>query len=47
LAERGGINIYHLNFANDTGKILLLPPRLPVTCDRRAGAFYQYSWKIK
>jgi hypothetical protein len=34
LAEREGINIHRLNFANNTGKFLLLLPTLPVTCDR-------------
>jgi len=43
----GGIRTRRLRFANNTGKFLLLLPTLPVTCDRRAPAFYQYSWKIK
>jgi len=30
----GGINIHRLNFANNTGKFLLLLSTPPVTCDR-------------
>jgi hypothetical protein len=35
LAEREGLtSTARLYFANNTGKFLLLPPMLPVTCDR-------------
>ena len=43
----GGIHIRRLNFAKNICKFLPLLPTLPVTCDRRACAFYQYPWEIK
>jgi hypothetical protein len=47
MAESKGLDIRRLDFAKNVGKILLLPPTPPVTCDRRAQVFYQHSWKIK